>query len=66
MVAWMVFCFCMSAWANTKEETYFHIASALFLYGFVKITWFLVKESYKTFEREQQDLLNTIKNSDKR
>jgi len=66
MCLWMVFCFCVSSWASSKNETMFQIAALIFLYGFCKITWSLVKESYKTFEEEQQSLFDTIKNSDKK
>ena len=66
MVLWGVFCFCGTAYVNTQNQTYMYIAQALFLYGFGKFTVYIVKESYEKFEKEQQSLFETIKNSDKK
>lgn len=64
MVLWMAFCFCVSNWATSKSESMFNIAVLIFTYGFCKFGWYMIKESYQTFEKEQQGLLDTIKNSD--
>jgi Ca2+/Na+ antiporter len=64
MALWMVFCFCMSSWATSKNETMFQVAMVLFVYGFCKLTWYFVKESYEKFEKEQQELFDKIKHSD--
>jgi hypothetical protein len=64
MVLWMVFCFCGSLWASTQSQTLLNIIQILFVYGFLKLTWSLVRDSYKTFEKEQQDLFDKIKHSD--
>jgi hypothetical protein len=65
MFLWGVFCFCGTAYMNTQNQIYLNIAQALFLYGFGKFTIYIVKESYNKFEKEQQGLFDTIKNSDK-
>jgi len=64
MFLWGVFCFSGTAYMSTQNQTYLYIAQALFLYGFGKITWYIVKESYDKFQKEQQDLFETIKHSD--
>lgn len=64
MVLWGVFCFSGTAYMNTQNQTYLYIAQALFIYGFGKFTVYLIKESYEKFEKEQQELFETIKNSD--
>jgi len=61
---WAVFCFCGSAYISSQNQTYLYIAQALFLYGFGKFTICIVKESYEKFQKEQQHLFETIKNSD--
>jgi hypothetical protein len=66
MTLWGIFCFCLSAHMSSKNEVYLHIAQALFLYGLVKFMVYVVKESYEKFEKEQQDLFEMIKNSDKK
>jgi hypothetical protein len=66
MFLWMVFCFCATSYMETQNQTYLHVAQALFLYGFAKFTLFVVRESYEKFEKEQQGLFETIKNSDKK
>lgn len=66
MVLWGVFCFAVTSWANTQNQTYMYIAQALFLYGFGKLSIWMIKESYEKFQKEQQDLFETIKNSDKK
>jgi len=64
MFLWMVFCFCCSAYANSQNQSYLYIAQALFFYGFIKFTIYIVKESYEKFQKEQQQLFETIKHSD--
>jgi hypothetical protein len=66
MFLWMMFCFSATGYVNTQSQTYLYMAQAIFIYGFGKFTWYIVKESYKNFEKEQQDLFETIKNSDKK
>ena len=65
MFLWMVFCFSVTSYVSSQNQIYMNIAQGLFLYGFGKFTWYLTKESYEKFEKEQQGLFDTIKNSDK-
>lgn len=64
MALWITFCFSCSFYVNTLNDTFFYIAASIFVYGLAKFTWYLTKESYKTFEKEQQGLLDKIKHSD--
>jgi hypothetical protein len=64
MFLWAVFCFCVSASYSSTDKTYLYIAQALFLYGFSKFSWYMIRESYEKFQKEQQQLFETIKNSD--
>jgi hypothetical protein len=64
MFLWAVFCTCVSASLNSQDKIYLYIAQALFLYGFGKFTVYIVRESYEKFQKEQQQLFETIKNSD--
>ena len=64
LILWGVFCFSVSAYMSTQNQTYLYMMQGLFLYGFLKFTWYVTKESYQKFEKEQQDLFETIKHSD--
>lgn len=64
MFLWIMFCFCAGAYMNSQNQIFLNIAQGLFLYGFGKFTLYMVKESYGKFEKEQQGLFETIKNSD--
>jgi hypothetical protein len=66
LILWGVFCFAVTAYVNTQNQTYLYMVQALFMYGFCKFTWYMTKESYEKFQKEQQDLFETIKNSDKK
>lgn len=63
-VLWAIFCFCGSAYVSSKNQTYLYIAQALFLYGVGKFSIWMIKESYEKFQKEQQQLFETIKHSD--